>query len=108
MRYRIGIGVFTLALAFAAPVAGGEPPCCEPPGGVCERIAPVGGWRPDCCGILNWWNRCCFPRCCGPDDYCRKPMPCVCWPKYPPYFSWGAPGCNQPNGACENRIRPSP
>jgi hypothetical protein len=46
------------------------------------RLRPVGGCNPDGRGLFHWWNPHCFPRPCGPDDYCRKPMPNVCrsWP----------------------------
>jgi hypothetical protein len=54
-----------------------------------QRFRPVGGWHPDDGGLLHWWNPDCFPRCGGPDDYCRKPPPHVCWPPYPPYYLWG-------------------
>ncbi|MHC5544956.1 hypothetical protein ACYOEI_42515, partial [Singulisphaera rosea] len=27
----------------------------------------------------------CFPRWCGPDDYCRKPLPNLCRPAFPAY-----------------------
>jgi hypothetical protein len=56
-----------------------------------ESFHPAGGWHPDGGGLLHWWNPCCFPRCGGPDDYCRKPPPRVCWPPYPPYYIIGGP-----------------
>ena len=56
-----------------------------------DGCAPQGGLYPYGGGLLNWWPRCCFP-CCGvPDDYCRKPLPCVCWPMYPSYYTFGPP-----------------
>lgn len=55
---------------------------------ILRRIHPVGGWHPDGGGLLHWWNPHCFPPCGGPDDYCRKPPPQVCWPPYPPYYRW--------------------
>jgi len=47
------------------------------------RLRPAGGCNPDGRGLFHWWNPHCFPRACGPDDYCRKPMPNVCrsWPQ---------------------------
>ena len=42
------------------------------------RLKPRGGWNPDGRGMFHWWNRHCYPRPCGPDDYCRKPMPELC------------------------------
>jgi hypothetical protein len=47
------------------------------------RLRPVGGCNPDGRGLFHWWNPHCFPRSCGPDDYCRKPMPNVCRPVSP-------------------------
>jgi hypothetical protein len=51
-----------------------------------ERMSPAGGWHPDAGGLLHWWKPDCFPRCGGLDDYCRKPLPNVCWPPYPYYY----------------------
>ncbi len=81
-----------IAALVVAGVAGGEPQCC-PPGSSCfvQRVRPVGGWFPYGGGLLRWWDPHCFPRCGGPDEYCRKPLPCVCWPPYPPYYIWGPP-----------------
>jgi hypothetical protein len=45
-----------------------------------QRLRPKGGWNPDGRGMFHWWNPNCYPRTCGPDDYCRKPMPNVCRP----------------------------
>jgi hypothetical protein len=56
-----------------------------------QRFHPAGGWNPDGGGLLHWWNPHCFPRYSGPDDYCRKPPPNICWPPYPPYYIWGTP-----------------
>ncbi len=47
--------------------------------GLLGRIAPVGGCNPDGRGLLHWWDPDCYPRPCGPDDYCRKPFPRFCW-----------------------------
>jgi hypothetical protein len=55
-----------------------------------ERMHPVGGWNPDGGGLLHWWNPDCFPRCGAPDDYCRKPLPKVCWPACRPPVRQGA------------------
>jgi hypothetical protein len=86
------IGVLLLALIAVGRGSGGEPPGCEP-GRPCflQRLGPVGGWCPYGGGLLHWWDSHCFPRCGGPDDYCRKPLPRVCWPAYPPYYIWGSP-----------------
>jgi hypothetical protein len=86
MRTRNVLAVCLFAL-FAGHGRAGEPRCCPPPENTwLNRCRPVGGWCPDCGGLLAWWNPCCFPHCGGPDDYCRKPLPKVCWPPYPPYF----------------------
>ena len=61
-----------------------------------RRLHPVGGWHPDGTGLLHWWDSHCFPRCNGPDDYCRKPPPNVCWPPYPRYYIWGLPEVGHP------------
>ena len=63
------------------------------------RLSPAGGWHPYGGGLLHWWNPHCFPRCGAPDDYCRKKPPQVCWPPYPPDYSFGPP---------ENLLSPEP
>jgi hypothetical protein len=65
-----------------------------------QHLRPVGGWNPYGGGLLHWWNPHCFPRQAAPDDYCRKPLPSVCWPHYPPYYTWGPPeiGCTRSDG----------
>jgi hypothetical protein len=77
-------------------------PCGDADGGFVQRIfrrvSPAGGWRPYGTGWLHWWPCCCFPLCGAPDDYCRKPLPKVCWPPYPPYYTWGPPVLCQPQG----------
>jgi hypothetical protein len=51
-----------------------------------QRIHPAGGWDPYGGGIFHWWNPHCFPCQTVPDDYCRKPLPRVCWqPSAPSY-----------------------
>lgn len=84
-----------LALLLFSATAGSracaeEPANCEPTQpGFLQRVAPAGGWFPYGGGLLHWWNPHCFPCYCGPDDYCRKPLPCVCWPAYPSFYGWG-------------------
>jgi hypothetical protein len=63
-----------------------------------QSFHPVGGWHPDSGGVFHWWNPQCFPRCAGPNDYCRKPPPNVCWPGYPPFYFWGPPAVGDPGG----------
>ena len=81
----------TMALALALGAGGraiaGDPARPDPGHApILHRIRPAGGWHPDGGGLLHWWDPHCFPRVCGPDDYGRKPPPCVCWPPYPPYY----------------------
>jgi hypothetical protein len=65
------------------------------------RARPVGGWNPYGGGVLHWWNPHCFPCQGAPDDYCRKPLPRVCWPAYPAYYIAGPPeiGCPRNNSS---------
>src|SRR5262249_184954 len=44
---------------------------------ITHAFAPVGGWNPGG-GMFHWWNPCCFPQYCSPNDYCRKPFPNIC------------------------------
>jgi hypothetical protein len=93
----MGTGMLVLALIACDQVLGGGH---ENPGpghpSFLRRVGPVGGWHPDGGGLWHWWNPHCFPKCGGPDDYCRKPSPQVCWPPYPPYYVWGPPGVGHP------------
>ena len=101
MRRQAWIGVALLALIAAGWACGGEPPCSEPrPACSPWRLGPTGGWFPYGGGLLRWWPQHCFPRCGGPDDYCRKPLPSVCWPPYPPYYTWGPPEVCHPQDSC--------
>ena len=93
------VGALLLALLAAGRSAGG-PPCCEPQGCFLERLRPAGGWHPYGGGLLHWWDPHCFPHCGFPDDYCRKNLPCVCWPPYPPYYIGGPPEVCAPQGGC--------
>jgi hypothetical protein len=94
---RARIGALLLTLIAIGRGAGGEPTSCEPDRPrLLQRMAPVGGWFPYGGGLLRWWNPHCFPRCGGPDDYCRKTLPLVCWPSYTPYYRWGvSSGCGR-------------
>jgi hypothetical protein len=97
MRRRIETAILVVALIGGGGELHAGPSCCPPPsGGFFKRLAPAGGWRPYGGPLLRWWPRCCFPGCGAPDDYCRKPLPKVCWPPYPPYYIWGPPM----NGPC--------
>ena len=57
-----------------------ETPATERPSAAFPALGPAGGCNPDGRGLFHWWNPDCFPRSCGPDNYCRKPMPNVCRP----------------------------
>ncbi|HTU91494.1 MAG TPA: hypothetical protein VMF69_15535 [Gemmataceae bacterium] len=88
----VGLGLIAGGWAF-----GGGPSCCEQEQkSFLQRFSPVGGWHPYGGGLLHWWPHHCFPCRGGPDDYCRKPLPHVCWPPYPPYYIWGPPRCCPP------------
>jgi hypothetical protein len=101
MKRHMWIAALVVALIGAVAAPGAGPPCHEPPReGFLKRLAPAGGWHPDGGGLLHWWPRHCFPRCGGPDDYCRKPLPHVCWPPYPPCYTWGPPEICHPQGSC--------
>jgi len=101
MRCHAWIGALLFTLIASGQGLGGEPTSCEP-GQPCflQRVGPVGGWFPYGGGLLHWWNPHCFPRCGGPDDYCRKTLPPVCWPSYPPWYVWcpSAPVVAVPDG----------
>ncbi len=92
MKSQIATWTLVLSLIATGRALGGDREYCPPPEhSLCKRVCPVGGWNPYGGGLLHWWKRDCFPRCGGPDDYCRKPCPNVCWPAYPPYYIWGPP-----------------
>jgi hypothetical protein len=81
-----------LVLLAVSQAAAGEPgyPALGRPH-LRHRFGPAGGWNPDGGGLLHWWDPHCFPRCAGPDDYCRKPMPRICWPPYTLDYRWTPP-----------------
>jgi hypothetical protein len=98
MRRHLWIGVLLVALLSRGGELAAQSSCCAPSEDCfLKRLGPVGGWNPYGGGLLHWWDPCCFPHCGGPNDYCRKPLPNVCWPPYPPYYIWGMPerGCSQ-------------
>jgi hypothetical protein len=91
--------MWTLLLSLSASGAAlGDDRECYPPNQqhLLQRVHPVGGWNPYGGGLFHWWNPRCFPRCGGLDAYCRKPLPNVCWPAYPPYYIWAPPETRQP------------
>ena len=106
MRRQTRTGAVLLGLIAAGWAFGGEPPCSEPcPACFLRQLGPVGGWDPYGGGLLHWWDPHCFPRCGAADDYCRKPLPPVCWPPYPPYYIWGPPEVCHPQGSCRPASR---
>jgi hypothetical protein len=101
MRRQAWIYSALLTLFAVGWASGGEPPCSEPrPDCFVGQLGPAGGWFPYGGGLLHWWPRHCFPCGGAPDDYCRKPLPRVCWPPYPPYYIWGPPEVCCPQGSC--------
>ena len=103
MKLRIFLGAFLAVLMAGRQGSGGEPPCCPPQGTCLQRLGPQGGWHPYGGGLLHWWNPRCFPCSGGPDDYCKKPLPQVCWPPYPPYYIWGPPEISCPTAVHATR-----
>jgi hypothetical protein len=106
------IGAFLITVIMYVPGFSGEPGCCGPTqDSFLKRLHPAGGWNPYGGGLLHWWNLYCIPRCGAPDDYCRKPLPRVCWPPYPSYYIWGPPeiccaqstGCDQADAGRSRR-----
>ena len=90
MGRRLWSWALVLALGASGRAIGGVPGCPDPHHAhPLQEFHPAGGWHPDRGGLLHWWNPHCFPRCGGPDDYCRKPPPRVCWPPYLPYYIGG-------------------
>lgn len=101
MRRHAWIDAVFFALIAGGWAFGGEPSGGEPgPACFLQRVRPAGGWCPYGGGLLHWWNPYCFPRCSGPDDYCRKKLPEVCWPPYPSSYIWGLPEMGSPGGNC--------
>ena len=93
MRRQVCIGALVVALVASSRGLSAEPRCGEPSQDGCylKRVAPAGGWDPYGGCLLHWWDSHCFPCGGAPDDYCRKPLPRVCWPGYPWYYIWGPP-----------------
>jgi hypothetical protein len=92
MRRDLSKATLLFTVLVCGPALAGERDACPPPQqGFLARTMPVGGWQPYGGGLWHWWPRHCFPRSCAPDDYCRKPLPAVCWPAYPPGYIWAAP-----------------
>ena len=106
MRCKLLFHTVLFVLVAAALASGAEPTGSEPrPACFLRQLGPAGGWCPYGGGVICWWPKHCFPPCGGPDDYCRKPLPQVCWPAYPPYYIWGPPDVWSPEGNCLQRGR---
>jgi hypothetical protein len=99
MKYGLPIWTLLLALTSGGQCLGGEisESHVAPRRHHIQRLRPAGGWNPYGGGVLHWRNPHCSPCQSTPDDYCRKPLPNVCWPAYPPYYIAGPPEINRPN-----------
>ena len=99
MRKASWLAALLCAAATTTQSIAGEPACgCQSCGGespqqsFLQRIHPVGGWHPYGGGLLRWWDPSCFPHCGGPDNYCLKSLPKLCWPgPCPSSYIWGPP-----------------
>jgi hypothetical protein len=92
MRRLITTSPIVLGLVLCGQVIGGEgktpeAPLLQTP----HPFHPAGGWHPYGGGLFHWWDPRCFPCQAAADDYCRKPLPKLCWPSYPRYYTWGPP-----------------
>jgi hypothetical protein len=90
MKHQVWIGAFVVALIASSRGLGAEPRCREPcPDVFLKRIAPSGGWDRYGGGLLHWWDPGCFACGGAPDDFCCKPLPRVCWPGCPYFYTPG-------------------
>lgn len=102
MSTKVWIAGLFIALIAANWVSAQEPTCCERASAWLQRLRPAGGWCPYG-GPCRWWKPDCLPRCGAPDDYCRKTLPNLCLPAYPPWYIFGPRqdctahgGCSEP------------
>lgn len=96
----VALALIALAAVSCQAAASGCNGCAHSNG--IDSCAPAGGWFPYGGGILSWWPRGrCFPCCGAPDDYCQKPLPCVCWPPYSADFKYADSGCVPPQPCSE-------
>jgi hypothetical protein len=99
MRSQLRTSLIVLTLILSGQALGGEGGSPEaPPQHFAYRLQPAGGWNPYGGGLFHWWNPHCFPCQAAPDDYCRKPLPRLCWPAYPRSYVWGPPEFVYPPG----------
>lgn len=112
MRRPRTVALLLLGLALSSTAQADERPspgCDQRPW--LQRFAPAGGWFPYGGGLVRWWPSHCFPCAASPDDYCRKPLPPVCWPPYPPYYFFGTPAASDTHDAGDHgqqAMPPSP
>jgi hypothetical protein len=99
MKRLIQLAILLATLMSARTLLGGEPCCDSPHGCSLGQFAPAGGWHP-AGGLFHWWPKCCFPNCGTCDDYCPKPLPCVCRPNYSHYYTFGPPEICYGCGCC--------
>jgi hypothetical protein len=99
LRSLLGITLISVLGSAVAANAQSYPPPSPNQRSLIDRMAPRGGWFPDQGGLFCWMPRCKFPNCWGPDTYCRKPAPQVCWPPYTPDYSFGRQGQTWSQGA---------
>jgi hypothetical protein len=101
MRRQVWIGAVFVAMLAGGRGLGADGGCCEPSeDGALRRLSHTGCWHPYGGGLLRWWPTHCFPCGGAPDDYCRKPLPKVCWPPYPSYYIWGPREICYPQSSC--------
>jgi hypothetical protein len=101
MRRHGWIGALLVAMLAGGQSLGAERACGEPSEDCfLKRLSPTGGWHPYGGGLLHWWPHHCFSCRGAPDDYCRKPLPRVCYPPYPSFYIWGPPEICYPQGKC--------
>ena len=79
MRLRSLLAALAAACLIAMPAKAGDHAQPQDNRPFLHRLAPVGGLNPDGRGLSHWWDPHCFPSPCGPNDYCPKPFPRVCW-----------------------------
>jgi hypothetical protein len=95
MKYSGWLGTLLAAFLVGSQATAAEPACgnCQGEyllqGSPLQSWHPTGGWLPYGGGLVKWWDPHCFPRGGCPDDYQRKPLPKVCCPQYPPFYSCG-------------------
>ncbi len=100
MKSQVTIWAIVLPLLTCGQGFGGEEGDSDPHARhFLQRFHPVGGWNPYGGGLLHWWNPHCSPCQAAPDDYCRKPLPRLCWPHYPGHYTWAPPEHVDPRGS---------